>query len=124
MSLILNVMDNDIMKSNLIKDGDICSVFMQMDHGFVKSYRGDFQITFSYIYKTGNTSNRDTSITIRIDGELYIPNLYNGQMTFSFAGTSRDALIDVSKKLGLGFFFCDDENTKDAQLWYCVADGT
>jgi len=35
-------------------------------------------------------------------------------MSFAFSGTSRDAIIDAASKAGLGFFFCDDENTDDA----------
>jgi hypothetical protein len=29
-------------------------------------------------------------------GELFIPNLHNANMSFSFAGTSRDAMIDAA----------------------------
>jgi hypothetical protein len=57
-------------------------------------------------------------------GELFIPNLHNANMSFSFAGTSRDAMIDAAAKLGLGFFFCDPENTDDNQLWYCMAESS
>jgi hypothetical protein len=57
-------------------------------------------------------------------GELFIPNLHNANMSFSFAGTSRDAMIDAASKLGLGFFFCDPENTDDNQLWYCMAESS
>jgi hypothetical protein len=56
-------------------------------------------------------------------GELNVPNLYNSNMSFSFAGTSRDAMIDAANKLGLGFFFCDPDNTDDNQMWYCMAEG-
>ena len=31
--------------------------------------------------------------------------------------SSRDALIEMSAKLGLGFFFSDPENTNDLQFW-------
>jgi len=34
-------------------------------------------------------------------------------MTDVINGTSRDALIEYAKRLGLGFFFCDEENTAD-----------
>jgi len=33
---------NDILKGNQIKDGDKCSVFINPNHGTIKSYRGDF----------------------------------------------------------------------------------
>lgn len=110
------------MKGNTIKEGDICSVFLHVDHGYVKSYRGDFILNYAYTFDQNRTLSH-TGVTIALHGELFIPDLYNGTMTFTYPGTSRDALIDVAQKLGLGFFFCDDENTNDAQLWYCVADG-
>ena len=44
-------------------------------------------------------------------------------MSFAFSGTSRDAVIDAASKMGLGFFFCDEENTDDIQMWYCTTEG-
>jgi len=40
--LVLDCQYNDILKANQIKDGDICSVFINSGHGSIKSYRGDF----------------------------------------------------------------------------------
>ena len=113
---------NDILKSNMIKDGDKCSVYINPGHGTIKSYRGDFQIT------NVKTTNLDqfkiqNSIKIKFIGELFIPSLYDSTQTFAFSGSSRDALIDIAQKLGLGFFFSDPENTNDIQMWYSMADG-
>jgi hypothetical protein len=33
---------NDLIKDNTIKDGDICSVFLNPAHDAIKSYRGDY----------------------------------------------------------------------------------
>lgn len=113
---------NDLLKSNMIKDGDKCSVFINPGHGSIKSYRGDFQITHVRV------SDMDqfvvnSKITIRFTAELYIPTIYDATQTFAFSGSSRDALIDAAEKLGLGFFFSDPENTNDAQMWYSMSDG-
>lgn len=122
LELELSVFHNDILKENQIKDGDICSVFINPGHGMVKSYRADYVIMHTYMLNQSQlTYNK--YVTIIVQAELYVPNLYNDSITFSYAGTSRDALIDMSKRLGLGFFFCDPENTKDSQIWYCTTDG-
>jgi hypothetical protein len=36
LELELSVFNNDILKENQIKDGDICSVFINPGHGMVK----------------------------------------------------------------------------------------
>ena len=120
--LIIECQYNDLMKGNAIKDGDICSVFINQGHGSLKSYRGDFQITYAKIPEMLQ-SQTYTKIKIKIYGELYIPAIYDATQTFSFAGSSRDALIDIAQKLGLGFFFSDPENTQDSQMWYSMSDG-
>ena len=113
---------NDILKTNQIKDGDLCSVFINQAHGNLKSYRADFQITNVRIPQLNQGVMTDI-IKVKLIGELYIPTIYDSTQTFSFAGSSRDALIDVAQKLGLGFFFSDPENTQDTQMWYSMADG-
>ena len=134
--LILECKFNDILKVNAIKDGDICSVFINPGHGTVKSYRGDFQITHVKIPKIDQFKIAG-SIKVKILGELYIPSLYNTNLGVEIPGrakriletiwkgsqgenagkSSRDALIEMSAKLGLGFFFSDPENTNDLQFW-------
>lgn len=118
----LNCIYNDILKTNMIKDGDICSVFINPGHGTIKSYRGDFQITRVKVPSLDQFKIQD-SIKIKFIGELFIPSLYDATQTFAFAGSSRDALIDAAQKLGLGFFFSDPENTNDVQMWYSMSDG-
>lgn len=113
---------NDLIKDNTIKDGDICSVFLNPGHDSIKSYRGDFQITMAQMDDLPAVAYYG-KLKIHFIAELFIPSLYNGSLTFSYAGTSRDALIDVASKLGLGFFFCDPENTVDSQMWYSMSDG-
>ena len=89
----------------------------------IKSLRCDFLIT--YVDSSEVSQNMlNVPYNFTIMGELFIPNLHNANMSFSFAGTSRDAMIDAAAKLGLGFFFCDPENTDDNQLWYCMAESS
>ena len=113
---------NDILKTNMIKDGDKCSVFMNPGHGTIKSYRGDFQITQVKVSDMDQFKMSDR-INIKFIGELFIPTIYDATQTFAFSGSSRDALIDAAEKLGLGFFFSDPENTNDVQMWYSMSDG-
>mgnify|MGYP003571246972 CR=1 FL=1 len=86
---------NDILKANQIKDGDLCSVFINQAHGNLKSYRADFQITNVRVPQLNQGVMTDT-IKVKLIGELYIPAIYDSTQTFSFAGSSRDALIDVA----------------------------
>lgn len=120
--LVLECQFNDILKANQIKDGDICSVFINPGHGTLKSYRGDFQITTVKLPSISQLKQYEM-IKIKIFGQLFIPSIYDATQTFSFPGSSRDALIDVAEKLGLGFFFSDPENTNDNQIWYSMSDG-
>ena len=113
---------NDILKTNMIKDGDKCSVFINPGHGTIKSYRGDFQITHVKVPKM-DQFKFNSKISIKFVGELFIPTIYDATQTFAFSGSSRDALIDAAEKLGLGFFFSDPENTNDVQMWYSMSDG-
>lgn len=121
-TLELLSVSNEMQKHEQIKDGDKVSVFINSGHGMIKSYRGDFIITSVVTGKTSTVERKQTT-KIFIQGELYIPNLYNN-LTFSYIGTSRDALMDAAEKLGLGFFFCDPDNTEDTQVWYCTSDGS
>lgn len=113
---------NDIIKTNAIKDGDKCSVFINPGHGTIKSYRGDFQITYVKMPKM-DQFKMNSKIPITFVAELFIPAIYDATQTFAFSGSSRDALIDIAEKLGLGFFFSDPENTNDTQMWYSMSDG-
>lgn len=119
--LIFTTKDKELMKGNAIKEGDIIAVFIASTQAAFKSLRCDFLIT-SFITPTMSQSYQDATYTYRIYGELYISNLYNANLTFSFAGTSRDALMFSAEQLKLGFFFNDPDNTDDDQMWYCMAE--
>ena len=116
--LIITTASSDFLKGNIIKSGDKCDVFFSNGGSMVKSYRGDF------IIKNVVTSDKpsevtDKPVTYIIDGELFIPNLRDESQKFNFNGSSRDAMMDCAKRLGLGFFFCDPDDTADYQGWTC-----
>lgn len=112
----------DLVKTNSIKEGDICSVFITQDNDILKSYRGDFKIT-SANQGDKKFRKRETGLHLVIFGELFIPALYSGNNTFAVAGSSMDAIQEAAKKLGLGYFFCDEEDTNDQQVWHCISNG-
>lgn len=107
----------DLMKDNLITAGEKCSVYINSDgDNVVKSLRCDFVITNAYNDGVSQEFGKQYYSFI-IYGELYIPDMYNSGMNFSFAGSSRDALRQTAKMLKLGFYFNDPEDTDDAQVW-------
>lgn len=119
MHLILKTSAPDLLKANQIKSGDKCAVFFRSGGAMVKSYRGDYIIT-SVVTSDKHSELTDVKVTYIIRGELYVPNLRNESDKFNFNGSSRDAIVDASERLGLSFFFCDPDNTNDYQGWQCT----
>ncbi len=116
MKLIAYTSNPNLLKRNFVKQGDRCSVFFTSNHIMVKSMRCDFRITNVV------TNNMDQNRTMRynrfiIQGELYIPDLRNEEIRYNFNGSSRDAMMDLAKRLRLSFFFCDPEDTDDVMVW-------
>lgn len=118
MTLIVTTNNKSILKQDIIKNGDRCSIFFTSGHKLIKSMRCDFRIT-NVITNDMNQNMLEYGITQTIYGELYIPNLRNEKIRYNFSGTSRDAMMDVAKRLNLSFFFCDPENTQDTMIWCC-----
>ena len=118
MQLRLKTIDNTVLKREMVKDGDICSVFINGGHGYIKSYRADFIITKTVVFDRDRMSS---PVELYLEGELYIPKMYDSELTYSFTGTSSAAVEDAAKRLGLGFNFSDPEPTKDTQIWHCTA---
>lgn len=115
--IILNTSSPDFLKSNQIKSGDKVSVFISNGGGMIKSYRADYVIR-SVVTSDKPTEQTDLAVTYIIDGELYVPALRNQLNKYNFNGSSRDAMRDIAKRLGLAFFFCDPDDTNDYQIWY------
>lgn len=117
MRLIVRTANPDMLKTNHIKQGDRCAVFFSASHQMIKSMRCDFRIT-SCVSDDMNQNRFDYYTTYIIRGELYIPDLRNEELRYNFNGSSRDAMMDIAKRLRLAFFFCDPEDTaEDVMVW-------
>lgn len=116
MKLIVTTSNRGILKQNLIKQGDRCSVFFSANHKMVKSMRCDFRIT-SAVSNQMDQNRTEAYLRQIITGELYIPDLRNEEIRYNFNGSSRDAMMDAAKRLRLSFFFCDPDDTDDIMVW-------
>lgn len=119
MTLIVNTTNKSIIKQNIIKNGDRCSVFFTTGHKMIKPMRCDFRITNVISNDMKQLNVKSISVTQTIYGELYVPNLRNEKIRYNWNGTSRDGLMDAAKRLKLSFFFCDPQDTTDLMVWCC-----
>lgn len=104
------------------KEGDIINVFMQPTEAAYRSMRIDFIIKNNDTNVKAQWTTGITGEKIHFQGELYIPKWYNNaENANAYTGTSRDTLVTVAKQLNLGFFFNDEENTRDYQNWVCTS---
>lgn len=120
-TLVFTTKDENLLKQDTIKDGDIMSVFMAPTSSMYKSMRCDFLIT-SFYTQEQSQQRAHATYTYTVYAELYVPNLYNANLTFAYSGSSRDAIMYAAEQLKLGFNFNDPENTDDAQMWYCTTE--
>lgn len=82
----------------------------------IKSMRCDFRITNVVSDQMDQTQYQKYQTQI-ITGELYVPDLRNEESRYNFNGSSRDAMMDLAKRLRLSFFFCDPDDTNDVMVW-------
>ena len=118
--LVVTSASPDLLKNNQIKSGDKMAVFMTSGGGMVKSYRGDYLIK-SCINSDKPSELMDVPVTYIIKGELFVPSLHSESEKTVIQGTSRDVMMEIASKLGLGFYFCDPDNTDDFQGWPCTS---
>ena len=116
MKLIINTSNPGMLKQDHVKQGDRCAVFFSSNHGMVKSMRCDFRIT-NVVTNTMDQNRPQRYNTQIITGELYVPDLRNEEIRYNFNGSSRDAMMDIAKRLRLSFFFCDPDDTDDVMVW-------
>lgn len=116
MRLIVTTSDPGLLKKDFVKQGDRCSVFFQSGHAMIKSMRCDFRITNVVSDQMDQTQYQKYQTQI-ITGELYVPDLRNEESRYNFNGSSRDAMMDLAKRLRLSFFFCDPDDTNDVMVW-------
>ena len=116
MKLIITTSNPGMLKQDYIKNGDRCAVFFSANHGMVKSMRCDFRII--NVVSNRMDQNRPSRYSTQIiTGELYVPDLRNEEIRYNFNGSSRDAMMDIAKRLRLSFFFCDPDDTNDVMVW-------
>ena len=116
MKLIVTTHNASLLKKNFVKQGDRCAVFFTSMHPIVKSIRCDFRIT-NVVSSNMNQNVNLKYVRLIITGELYVPDLRNEEIRYNFNGSSRDAMMDLARRLRLSFFFCDPEDTDDVMVW-------
>lgn len=116
--LVISTAAPDLLKGNQIKSGDKMAVFLSPGGGMVKSYRGDYLIT-SCVSSEKPTELINQPMTFIINGELFVPSLHSELEKNVIQGSSRDAMMEIANLLGLGFYFCDPDDTDDYQGWSC-----
>lgn len=129
-SLTVTTWNKALLKTEIIKEGDICAVYCAEDQesvnnegertgeSLIRPLRCDFRITHVFFNEVDLRYAKD-GLKIIIYGEMNIPDLHNANMNFSYSGTSRDALRETAKQLKLGFCFNNPDNTNDTQIWQC-----
>ena len=116
-SLTISPTNNTLINREIIKDGDIISVFIRTTTDIITPLRCDFIINSCKIYGYEiNAQGSQGSIILR--GELFIPGIHSSRDNLYIAGNSKSALKEIAKKLGIGFAFNDEEETNDKQLWF------
>lgn len=128
--LTVTTWNKALIKTEVIKEGDICAVYCAEDHdsldnqgqrtgeSLIRPLRCDFRITHVFSNHISQQKRRE-GLKMTIYGELNIPDLHNANMSFSYSGTSRDVLRETAKQLKLGFCFNNPNNTEDVQIWQC-----
>lgn len=118
-TIILTIKPNNVsfLTSNAIKDGDIISLFIRSTSDIITPIRCDFIINRNRI-NGYEINNPNSNVYITLNGELFIPGIHSSKDNIHTCGTSKEAIKDICKKLGIGFAFNDADNTIDKQLWF------
>lgn len=111
-SLSVSLTGNVFTSKNMPTDGTIVSIGMRISTDTIKPIKHD------YIIKSVNEAKGQTNRIITITADLHIPYLEQ-ELTFGIIGSSKDAFMDIAKRIGIGFAFNDHDDTNDKQLWVC-----
>lgn len=103
-------------------DGDIVSVFIRGRDDLFKPIRNDYLITSVESRVASSTSTQGKGTIIEIEGELYIPTIYDDGCE-AFTGTSFNIMKKLAKRLGLGFA-TNENSTNDTMTWIRAKDNT
>lgn len=116
-SLKISPKGEGLLTKGAIKDGDIISIFFRTSSNVITPIRCDFIINSNRV--TGYEVNNPLSTPIiNLSGELFIPGIHSSRDNIYTCGTSKKAIKDICKKLGIGFAFNDVDETNDKQLWF------
>lgn len=100
------------------KDGDIISIFIRTTTDVIVPLRCDFIINSNNINNSIKTGEQTYS-KLNLNGVLFVPGINSKKQSYAFMGSSKNALKDIAKRLGLGFATNDKNDTNDKQLWIC-----
>lgn len=95
------------------KDGDIIKVYIR-SKGNEETFK-PIRIDFSLIEINPVSGGGDTSNKFRVEGRMFIPDLFT-ENTYFFNGTSFDTLLNISEDLQLGFA-SNVDHTNDSMIW-------
>lgn len=96
------------------KDGDIISIAIRNQTDVLKIIRNDYIITGVHVVP--NYTEVKSPVMMTFYGELFVPGLRGQKDSFSFEGTSYEALQKFAQKYRLGFA-SNEDNTNDKQIW-------
>ena len=116
-TLAISPKSNTLINREVIKDGDIISVFIRTTSDIITPIRSDFIINSCKIHGY-EINGQGSEGSISLKGELFIPGIHSSRDNLFVIGNSKGALKEIAKKLGLGFAFNDDTETNDKQLWF------
>ena len=108
---------NSLINKEVIKDGDIISIFIRTTSSIITPLRCDFIINSCKIHGY-DINTQGSKPLIILKGELFIPGIHSSRDNLYFIGNSKNALKEIAKKLGIGFAFNDENETNDTQLWF------
>ena len=117
--LDLGLLSQLFIAKEMPKDGDIISIAIRSSSDVLKIVRNDYIITG--VHTMPNYTEAKSPVLMTLYGELFIPGLRGQDKSFSFNGTSFEALQDFAKKYGLGFT-TNEDNTDDKQIWLKVGE--
>jgi hypothetical protein len=109
----------EFLSTSFPKDGDLINLFIRGRDDLYKPIRNDYLIT-SVSTKTNNATNEGKFSTIVINGELYVPGLYD-ELNYAESGTSYEVMKKTAKKLNLGFA-SNELSTNDDMIWLSAKD--
>lgn len=102
---------------NMPKDGDMVSIYLRASTDALMYLRNDFIIESCIVH---TKSYNKSSISVDINGTMFIPGFNSHQESKSYVGTTKDVIKDLAKEFKMGFAFNDFDDTNDFQNWLSI----